>query len=80
MVVGREFSLTFLSSRQGGGGGSGSKVEQMLSSILNSQQPIGKNTETFLMIIPKTSPTMPCESECDDWSKADLRKLSVHNK
>jgi hypothetical protein len=47
---------------------------------LNSQQPIGKNTETFLMIIPKTSPTMPCESECDDWSKADLRKLSVHNK
>jgi hypothetical protein len=41
-------------------------------------------TSTSLEILSKMTPTtiviMPCECECDDWSKADFRKLNLLNK
>jgi hypothetical protein len=79
MVVGREFSHIFPSTPRNGGGGRGSRVDAHVSNMRSSlPSSIGSGETLFIMMIPKTSPIMPCESECDDWSiERDLTKLSL---
>lgn len=79
MVVGREFSHIFPSTPRNGGGGLGSRVDALVLSMKSSPPNSTGTSETlFIMMIPKTPPIMPCESECDDWSiERDLTKLSL---